>query len=83
MAGGLFRVFRSAARHDRRALKQAERSPEGLARWARATEAWRQPRNLVEKNASHQSEGLIRKLQERPDSRQYIDALRQAGRGST
>lgn len=38
--------------------------------------------NLVEKNASHQTEGLIRNLQQRPDCQQYIDALRQAGRGS-
>lgn len=38
--------------------------------------------NLVEKNASHQTEGLIRNLQQRPDCRQYIDALREAGRGS-
>jgi|SRR5690242_12464227 hypothetical protein len=38
--------------------------------------------NLVEKNASHQTEGLIRNLQHRPDCQQYIDALRQAGRGS-
>jgi hypothetical protein len=41
MAGSLLRVFRSVARHDRRALKQeAERNPDGLARWAHATEAW-------------------------------------------
>jgi hypothetical protein len=38
--------------------------------------------NLVEKNASHQTEELIRNLQQRPDCQQYIDALRQAGRGS-
>lgn len=38
--------------------------------------------NLVEKNASHQTEGLIRNLQQRPDCQQYIDALREAGRGS-
>ncbi|HEY1805181.1 MAG TPA: hypothetical protein VGG45_11975 [Terracidiphilus sp.] len=38
--------------------------------------------NLVEKNASYQTEGLIRNLQQRPDCQQYIDALRQAGRGS-
>jgi hypothetical protein len=38
--------------------------------------------NLVEKDASHQTEGLIRNLQQRPDCQQYIDALREAGRGS-
>ncbi len=38
--------------------------------------------NLVEKNASHQTDGLIRNLQQRPDCQQYIDALRDAGRGS-
>lgn len=41
MARSLLRVFRSVARHDRRALKQeAERNPDGLARWAHATESW-------------------------------------------
>lgn len=38
--------------------------------------------NLVEKNASHQTEGLIRNLQQRPHCQKYIDALREAGRGS-
>ena len=38
--------------------------------------------NLVEKNASHQTEGLIRNLQQRPDCHQYIDALREASQGS-
>ena len=38
--------------------------------------------NLVEKDASHQTEGLIRNLQQRPDCQQYIDALREAGHGS-
>ncbi|MFZ1870449.1 MAG: hypothetical protein WAU49_18365 [Steroidobacteraceae bacterium] len=34
-------MIRSVARHDRRALKdEAERNPEGLARWAHATESW-------------------------------------------
>lgn len=41
MAGSLLRVIRSVARHDRRALKEeAERNPDGLARWAHATESW-------------------------------------------
>lgn len=41
MAGSLLRVIWSVARHDRRALKEeAERNPEGLARWAHATESW-------------------------------------------
>lgn len=41
MAGSLLRVLRSIARHDRRALKEeAERNPDGLARWAHATESW-------------------------------------------
>ena len=38
--------------------------------------------NLVEKNATHQTEGLIRNLRQRRDCQQYIDALRDAGRGS-
>jgi hypothetical protein len=38
--------------------------------------------NLVEKDASHQTEGLIRNLQQRPDCQRYIKALREAGRGS-
>lgn len=41
MLGSLLRVIRSVARHDRRALKEeAERNPDGLARWAHATESW-------------------------------------------
>lgn len=41
MAQSLLRVFRSLLRHDRHALKQeAERNPDGLARWAHATESW-------------------------------------------
>lgn len=41
MAGSLLRVIRSVVRHDRRALKEeAERNPDGLARWAHATESW-------------------------------------------
>jgi hypothetical protein len=38
--------------------------------------------NLVEKNASRQTEELIHNLQQRPGCQQYIDALREAGRGS-
>lgn len=38
--------------------------------------------NIVEKDASHQTDELIRNLQQRPDCRQYIDALRDAGHGS-
>ena len=38
--------------------------------------------NLVEKDASQKTEGLIRTLQQRRDCQQYIDALREAGRGS-
>lgn len=38
--------------------------------------------NLVEKDASQQTAGLIRHLQRRPDCQQYIEALREAGRGS-
>ena len=38
--------------------------------------------NLVEKDATHQTEGLIKMLQPRPDCQQYIDALREAGHGS-
>lgn len=38
--------------------------------------------NLVEKDASHQTEGLIHNLQQRPECQQYIEALREAGRGS-
>lgn len=42
MAGSLLRVFRSVARHDRRALKEeAERNSDSLARWAHATESWK------------------------------------------
>lgn len=41
MAKSLLRVLRSIVRHDRRALKEeAERNPDGLARWAHATESW-------------------------------------------
>ena len=39
-------------------------------------------RNLVEKNASHQTDGLIRNLQQRSSCQRYIDALRKAGQGS-
>jgi hypothetical protein len=38
--------------------------------------------NLIEKDASHQTEGLIKLLQPRPDCQQYIDALREAGHSS-
>ncbi len=38
--------------------------------------------NLVEKDASHQTEELIRNLRQRPDCQQYIDALRDSGHGS-
>ena len=38
--------------------------------------------NLVEKDASHQTDELIRNLQQRPGCQQYIDALRDAGHGS-
>jgi len=41
MAQRLLRVLRLVSRHDRRALKdEAERNPDGLARWAHATESW-------------------------------------------
>jgi hypothetical protein len=37
---------------------------------------------LVEKDASHQTEGLIRNLDPRPDCQPYINRLREAGHGS-
>jgi hypothetical protein len=37
---------------------------------------------LVQKDASHQVEGLIRTLDNRPECQLYIDRLREAGRGS-
>lgn len=38
--------------------------------------------NLVEKNASHQTNALIRNIDARPECQPYIDALRGASRGS-
>jgi hypothetical protein len=38
--------------------------------------------NLVEKNDSHQTNGLIRNIDPRPACQSYIDALRKAGAGS-
>src|SRR5665213_3225759 len=38
--------------------------------------------NLVQKDASHQVEGLIRNLDNRADCGVYIDRLREAGHGS-
>jgi hypothetical protein len=37
---------------------------------------------LVQKDASHQVEGLIRTIEDRPVCRGYIERLRDAGRGS-
>jgi hypothetical protein len=36
---------------------------------------------LVQKDASHQVEGLIRTLDDRPDCQIYIERLREAGHG--
>lgn len=38
--------------------------------------------SLVEKDASHQTNALIRNIDDRPECEPYIDELRRAGRGS-
>jgi hypothetical protein len=63
-------------------LAACSRSPEQALVAADQALSHRLMGNFVEKDASHQTNALIRNIDARPECRPYIHALRKAGRGS-